>query len=220
MAPIFKKIKTVWKHPVAIIAISMAIFIAYNQLNAHQEAEALKGIYDSDKSSVSFYDGKYHVDSAVIQRNLNKKKLIVNLETQILRQKKTIQEIPSFIWAFLDSLCGDKKFDIVNPGEDVNAGITNFGHVVFKKVYDVNKKDSVPVITHDGAVLPNKQLVYFGMSENTALISYYGGAANIIIMKLKNEKIIDFWYGYTYGKITTKKEILTNLKTVRKVEGC
>jgi hypothetical protein len=221
MAPIFKKFKTLGTHPVAIIAISIVVFITYNQLNAHQEAAALHGVYENDRSSITFADGKYSVDSIAIRNNQNKKRLIANLEIQILTQKKTVQEVPDFIWAFLDSICSDKKFDIANPGEDVNAGITNFGHVVFKKVYDVNKKDSVPLISADGVALPNKQLVYFGMSESTVLFSYYGGVANVIIMKLKNEKIIDFWYGYVYnGNITTKTEIIKSLNAKPSNNGC
>jgi hypothetical protein len=224
MAPIFRKFKTVWRHPVAIIALIIIAFITYNQLNARQEAAALKGMYNSDKSSVSFYDGKYHIDSVVIRNGLNKARMIASVEKQILDQKKTIQEVPDFIWRFLDSISYDKEFDIVNPGEDWKADITNYGHVVFKKVYDVNKKDSVPMISYDSVVLPNKQLVYFGMSENTVLFSYYSGGmgavTNVIMMKIKNEKITDFWYGSVYeGNITTKGDIIKSLKTVRK-GGC
>lgn len=224
MAPIFKKIEFVWRYPVAIIAIGIAIFITYNTLSAHVEASALKGMYEIDRSSVSFYDGKYHVDSVVIRKELNKKRLIVNLETQTLKQRMKIGEIPDFIWRFLDSISYDKKFDIVNPGEEWKSGITNFGRVVFTKRYDANLKDSVSVLSGDGAVLPNKQLVYFGMSETIALLTYYKGGfgplPNIIIIKHQDKKIVDFWYGSVFeGNITSKNEIIKSLKSKRK-NGC
>lgn len=221
MAPIFKKIKKVWKHPVAIIVMIVTVFIAYHQLNARAEAGALVGFHNSDRNSVTFNNGKYEVDSAVIQKDLNKKRLITDLETEKFSDRKTKAEIPDFIWTFLNSICSDKKFEIADPGEEWKIGITDFGHQIIKKVFDVNKQDSVLFLSGDGAILPNKQLAYCGIGKSTALLSYYSGGLyageNVIVLKFKDNTITDFWYGG--ATITNKSEIIKSLKLPKK-GGC
>lgn len=218
-------LNTISKHPVLIMGIGIATFIAYSQLNAHIESGALINIMVKERS-VAIVDGRYTVDTSFIRNNLNKVQLIADLEKQKLEQKKTVQEVPDFIWRFLDSISSDKKFDIVSPGEEYKEGITNYGHVVFKTIYDPVKKDSVQFVCGDGAVLPNKQLVYFGVSSNIALMSYeHGGTgphSNILIFKFKSNKITDFWYGgIWYGdSMKNKYDILKSLKTERKNDGC
>jgi hypothetical protein len=224
MENIFQNIISFAKKPVVIITSVAIIGITYNKLNANPESAAAneKVLY---KSSVSLVNGKYNVDTMVIRADINKAKLIAVAEKQILEEKNTIREVPGFIWRFLDSISCDKKIDIVNPGEDYKEGIMDYGHVIFKRVFDPNKKDSVSVISGDGAILPNKQLVYFGMSNNIVLMSYiHGGLGpnpNIIIMKHENRKITDFWYGSAWndGSIVSRDEIMKTLKSKRK-NGC
>jgi hypothetical protein len=224
MKTILNNIKIVSKNPMLILGIGIGCFIAYNRLNANVESLNLKS--ETIKSgSVTYLDGKYRVDTSFIRNDLSKAKLIADLEKQMLKQKNIVQEVPGFIWRFLDSLSYDKTFDMVNPGEEWKEGITDYGHVIFKKVYDSNKSDSVAVVCGDGAVLPDKQLVYFGMSDNIALMSYMQGGLgphpNIIILKHNNQKITDFWYGSTFvdEKFSTKAEILKALKSKRR-NGC
>lgn len=224
MKTIFQTIGSVAKYPFAIIATGVIIFIAYDKLKADPEFP-IENTASPERSSITFVDGKYKVDTMVIRNDFNKKRLIADLEKQVLGEKNTIQEVPAFIWQFLDNISSDKKFDIVNPGEDYKEGIMDYGHVVFKKVYDANKKDSVSVISGDGTVLANKQLVYLGMNDNIVLMSYmHGGLGphpNILIMKHDNGKITDFWFGSAWndGLITSKSEIIKTLKS-KKSNGC
>jgi hypothetical protein len=180
---------------------------------------------EADRSSVAFVNGNYEIDSAVITKNLNKKRLVANLETKPLEEKTTLQEIPAFIKTFLSSVSPHKKFEIVNPGEDWKSGITNYGHVVFKKVFDASLKDSVLVLSGDGAILPDKQLIYFGIGDGVALMSYFrggfGALQNVILIQFKNETITDFWYGSVFeGSIKTKNDILKNVKLAPRNNGC
>lgn len=219
-------VKTISKNPAVIIGIGIVIFIGYSQLNAHVEEGALAGMLLKKSSSVSFENGRYRVDTSFIRNDLNKEKLIADLEKQALVEKKTIQEVPDFIWRFLDSISSDNEFDIVNPGEEWKEGITNYGHVVFKNVYDPVKKDSVSVLSGDGAVLPDKLLVYFGMSDNIALMSFVQGGTgphpSILIFKHKNNKVVDFWFGGTWrgDSMINKSGIIKSLKAKRENNGC
>jgi hypothetical protein len=224
MKNIFQIVSSFAKHLFAIIATGVIVFIAYDKLKANTESPREIATFP-ERSSITFVNGKYKVDTMVIRNDFNKKRLITDLEKQILEEKKTIQEVPSFIWRFLDNISSDKKFDIVNPGEDYKEGIMDYGHVVFKKIYDANKKDSVSVISGDGAVLANKQLVYLGMNETIVLMTYmHGGLGphpNILIMKHNNNKVTDFWFGSAWndGIITSKNEIIKTLKSKRS-NGC
>ncbi len=221
-------VRSISKNPLLIIGVVIVSFIAYSQLKAHVEDKTVINYISKRTSSVYLVNGKYRVDTAFIRNDLGKAKLIADLENQKLEQKRTVQEVPQFIWRFLDSISLDKKFDIVSPGEEYKEGITNFGHVIFKKVWDATKKDSVPMLSHDGAILPNKQLVYFGIGKDIALMSYMSGGdpwspgANILIFKHNNNKITDLWFGGMWNgdKMDTKSDLLKSLKTKRENNGC
>lgn len=216
-------IKTISKNPALVIGIGIVTFIGYSQLKGHVEETSLANKVIKKGGSVSFVDGRYRVDTSFIRNDLNKTKLIADLEKQKLEEKKTVQEVPAFIWHFLGSLSLDKKFEMVNPGEDYKTGIANFGHTLFIKTYDSVIKDTVVYLKGDGAILPDKQLVYFGISDSTVLMSYYHGALQqkIIILKHHNEVITDFWYGGTWYDESAKDKasILKNLKSNRQ-NGC
>lgn len=199
-----------------VIIVFVVSFFAFSKPNTRTDENAKK-----ERSSISFINGKYKIDTAVIQNNFNKKSLITWVETQKLTEKKNQEEIPRFIKEFLDSKSENGKFEMANPGEEWKCGITDFGHQVIKKVYDPNKKDSVLQVSWDGKRLPDKQFVYFAIGQNIALFSYYfrtGQRAAII--KFKNEKITDFWYDANLSFVKTKSEIIKELKTTRKNNGC
>jgi hypothetical protein len=220
-----KFIHALSNNPLLIIGFGLVFFIAYSELKAHTEEVKISVEKSKRTESVSFVNGRYRVDTSFIRNDLNKAKLISELEKQKLEEKRTVQEVPSFIWRFLDSISYDKKFEIVNPGEDWKEGITDYGHIVFKKRYDPDLKDSVPFISGDGAVLPNKRLIYFGMSDNIALMSFlhggFGPHTNIIIFKHKNGKITDLWFGGMLDgdNLQSKPAIIRSLK-VKRQNGC
>ncbi len=123
----------------------------------------------------------------------------------------------------------------MNPGEDWKCGIADFGHTLITKHCDPVTNDTTITISGDGAILPNKQMVYCGIGKNIALFTYYSSAffgplENVVMLKFQGEKITDFWYrGYNYNvsrtresdllKITTKAEIIKTMKT-KQTGGC
>ncbi len=225
MKNIVNKFKAILMHPATFILAATTVFFTFDKLSARSDSPSID-INRAERSSVTFVDGDYKVDSIVIRNDFNKKRLIAEIEKQEFIQKNTIQEVPSFLWEFLDSISYDRKFDIVNPGEEYKTGITNYGHVIIKKVYDPNLMDSVFYLAGDGAILPNKQLVYFGLGKNIALMSYvHGGTGpfpNILIFKFQNKRVTDFWYGGSWegDNMTNKKNILKYLKSKRENKGC
>lgn len=216
----YAQLFTITKLTFAIIAIA---FMACNRpaptgynanLDLQQEQE--DSIQQEYISSVSFANGKYKIDTSVIQKDRNKKRLLKRLETEVLAEKQNTSEIPGFIKAFLDSISHNRKFDVANPGEEWQIGITNFGKQVINKIYDPSKKDSVIKVFWDGQQLPTKQLVYFGIGEDIALISYFCGGIRLTqyaaIIKFENNTITDFWYGNIFEFATTKKETIKNIR--------
>ncbi len=156
-------------------------------------------------SSVFIVNGKYKIDSMTIWRYHTRSRLIKDVNAIKLVDKKTVQEIPEFISAFLNEISPKGKFEMANPGEDFYIeDITSFSNPSFNTV--ANKK------------LPTKQLVYFGIDNNTAILSYYCGGLGkwqcTTIIKFKDEKITDFWYGNTSFALS-KEKIVYDLKDKR-----
>ena len=63
--------------------------------------------------------------------------------------------------------------------------------------------------------LPNRQLIYLGVSKNLLLLTYHYGAGagthNIMIVKFTGSKILDFWVGQA-AKLKSKKAVLAWLR--------
>lgn len=170
-------------------------------------------------TSVSTVDGSFKVDTHVINAGQNFGALMIDLEKSTLIEKKTMAGVPDFIKAFLDSISYDKSFDIANPGEDWQVGCTtDLGNQIQTKIYDKEKKDTVMMISWDGIGkrLPSKQLVYFGLGKNIALLSYFTGgigkSQHVNIIKFNSDKIVDFWFemGIPFG--STKNELIKYIK--------
>lgn len=176
------------------------------------------------KSSVRFVNGKYRIDTALIRDNVNKKTLIAVLDSDSLVDKNTVAQIPDFIKSFIDSCRKTSLFEMANPGEEWRNGIVNFGHQVITKIYDDTKKDSVLQVSYDGKPLPDKQLVYFGTGRQTALLSFncggFGTIRYTLIFKFKDEKITDYWYSNNFDDALTQEDIIKNLKSPKKNNGC
>lgn len=142
----------------------------------------------SQVTGITIVDGKYKIDTATILANKNLSPLIDDLNKSDLNEKKTVQEIPGFIKTFLNKLTGN--FSIANPGENWNAT-------------DVTDER-----------LPFRQFVYFGVGKDIALFSYYSGgigeSEHILIIKFKENNIVDFWCGNILEKEVSNKEGILN----------
>lgn len=170
--------------------------------------------YEADQqkshvSSVSFNNGKYYVDTMIIWRYSNKALLAEGINSKTLVDKKTVEEIPAFILTFLNDVSPNRKFEMANPGQEFRIkDITAFAYPSTLKSQNQN--------------LPSKQLIYFGIDKNTALLSYYCGGLGIsqyaAIIKFENERVTDFWFGDT-GFAISKAKIVYDLKEKRN-NGC
>lgn len=231
--------------------LSIGLFVlvmSFFAFNKSKTKTAQNTLSEQERSSITFKEGKYSIDSNVIRKDQNKRMLLIAMEKEKLSIKKTFEEVPDFIRDFLVKNSYSGKFDIVNPGEEWKSGIANFGHTIITKRCDPVTKDTTLTISGDGAILPNKQFVYFGIGKSIALFSYYAAGyqnpllnsyniagnswnpqQNVVMIRFKDKKIIDFWYGgFGYGtlsikgdslKITAKSEIIKTLTVKSKNTG-
>jgi hypothetical protein len=140
--------------------------------------------------------------------------LIEDLEKADLKEKKIVAEIPSFIKSFLDSLTDN--FSIANPEEDWQVSCVIMGKQIQKKVYDKKTRDTLIEVSFDNSKpLPSRQLIYFGLGTDIALMTYYTGgigkSEHILIIKFDNTKIVDLWCGNILTDVTNKSETLKYL---------
>lgn len=191
-------------------------FLGCSNSTTKQEGIALaKQTPDNYESNVSVVNGKFVIDTNAILNNNNLQSLIEELEKTDLTEKKTVAEIPSFIKSFLDSLTDN--FSIANPDEDWQVGCVVMGKEIQKKVYDKKTGDTLIQITFDNShPLPSRQLIYFGLGKDIALMTYYTGgigkSEHIIIIKFDNTTFVDFWCGNILTDVKNKAEILKYLK--------
>ena len=166
-------------------------------------------------SSIPFVDGHYQIDKTKILSNQNLQSLMGDLEKAELTEKSRVNEIPYFIKTFLDNLTGN--FTIANPDENWQVGCVAMGKLIEKKVYDKKTGDTLIELTFDNShPLPSRQLIYFGLGKDIALLTYYtGGIAqseHILIIKFQDNEIINLWWDYISGDVKNKTEVLKYLK--------
>lgn len=201
-----------------LIGLFVTIFWACsNSTTQTDELISDKKLTDNYVSNVSFVDSKYIIDTSAILNNSNLLSLIADLEKSDLDEKKTVAEIPSFIKTFLDSLTDN--FSIANPGEVWKVGCTSpmeIDNSTQKKSIDPKTGDTIITVSIKTKDVPTRQLVYFGLGKDIALMTYYTGgigkSEHIIIIKFDDNKIVDFWCGNILIDLTNKAEILKYLK--------
>ena len=199
-----------------LIGLFITTFGACSNLTSRQSESTLdKNTTDNYESNVSVVNGKFVIDTNAILNNNNLQSLIDDLEKTDLTEKSKIAEIPSFIKSFLDSLTGN--FSIANPDEDWQVGCVVMGKQIQKKIYDKETGDTLIQVTFDNSQpLPSRQLVYFGLGKDIALMTYYTGgigkSEHILIFKFESNKILDFWCGNILTDVANKTEILKYLK--------
>jgi hypothetical protein len=131
----------------------------------------------------------FKVDTTKIITNSNLNPLLKLLNRTKLTKRNSVSSIPRFIISEINCwfLKGGNidSFTIANPGEPYNK-------------YDM--------ITES---LPDRQLIYLGVSKNLILLTYHlgadiAGSHHIMIIKFNSLKIEDFWVGQA-AKSKTKK---------------
>src|SRR5258705_812986 len=166
--------------------------------------------HKDDISSISVVDGKYQVDNNIILSRQNLRPLISHLEESTLKDYKIAQAIPNFITSFLENITGD-NFKMANPHEEWQAGC-----VAPMEIEHFDKRDSSSTIIFKEKGIPSKQLSYFGLGKDIALLSYYEGGysvtESILILKFTENKITDFWFGGGLVGLTSKEELINEIK--------
>ncbi len=150
-----------------------------------------------------------NTDTELLNKYL--KQSIEILDKSALREIRTVQNIPKYILAFLDSI--ENGFEIANPGEEWQEGCIVTGKSVQTTIYDNKTGDSTILTSFDPTQpLPWRQLVYFGLGNEIALMAYFTGgfgkSENIVILNLKNEKVVSYWTASVSPEVTTKEDIL------------
>lgn len=194
------KMKTITK---ILIGLFITTFLACNKLTHQVNTSSVdQSSVTNYKSNLSLTNGKYEIDTGAILNNNNLQQLIADIEKTEFVEKKTVAEIPIFIYSLLDSLTGD--FSIANSGEDWQVGCTSM----------ILVDDGKGKITIEKP--PKRQLIYFGLGQDLALMTYYTGgygkSEHILIFKFENNNILDFWCGNVLEDVKSKSEILNYLK--------
>jgi hypothetical protein len=172
------------------------------------------------KKGVSILRGFYKIDTNTIITNRNLPPLIEELEKNSLTEFETTKKIPLFIKTFVGSLID--TFFIADPGEPWRSGCTPPFEIDYenpKKYYDKRTKRISYSYSFKDKEYPIRQLVYFGLGKDIALMTYYTGGigmiGRILIFKFKGTEITDFWCGNESKSVNNKKEILLYLKNPR-----
>ena len=149
----------------------------------------------SYRSSVSFADGKYSVDSSVITDNINLKELYKNFNSDSLKLEYTKKAIPDFAVNFLSQI-KKKQFVLADPKEDWEEG-------------DVISRPEKKY---------NKKLVFVGMRKDDIYLVFLQGGAflstKIYILRTSANRVTDFWFESSADSIYTSKQLGAHLDKV------
>ena len=209
------------RYPKIVVGISIVTlvvlimsFMVYDKSATQTNDESIKHYKPENLNSISMINGECKINYDFIKSNKNKQTLLNIITTEVLKEKHSKTEIPAFILTFMESLSENNKFEMANPGEPWY--VNDIMGFTLSKMYDSQKKDTVDIVTPSQKILPHYQFVYFGISKNMALLSYYSGglrmSQNVVMLHFKNNKIIDFWCNnYIDMKASTKAAILERL---------
>ena len=135
--------------------------------------------------------GSYRIDTLVILTHQNLDTLLADIERADLITYRKVSDIPVFLVDFMKGVTKD-HFSIANSTENWQFGC------------DVSDD------------LPSRQLIYFGLADNIALLAYLTGGVgvseHILIIKFSGEEIKDFWCGNVLANLVNKEEILKYIK--------
>jgi len=161
-----------------------------NQSAKINESPIITNIEDSI-NDINSNQSQHIIDTMAILTNKNLTPLIKAFDNQELQEIEKYQSIPEFIRLYLEQITG-KDFVIADKGEDWQA---------------------TDVISEN---LPRRQLVYFGYNKDIALMAYYKGGVGksecLLIFKLNDNAISDFWCGNVLANLKNKEEILNYIK--------
>jgi hypothetical protein len=137
------------------------------------------------------------VDTVGIFYDTNLDSFLSDLQTANFQTFTDKNKIPGFIKQQLNCLTKD-KFSLANPNEEYRCCCTSSGK------------------------LPGRKLLFFSTSKDIFLITYLTGgigvSTSILMLKLKDDKIIDLWTGYSFVNFKSKEEVIKDIQLRRKNE--
>jgi hypothetical protein len=132
------------------------------------------------------------LDTAAILGNYRLDHWLAEAQKTPLVAHRSSQALPAGVRSFLERITGE-TFTLANPGE---------------------KYQETDVVYERG--LPARQLVYLGVGDSLVLMAYYlggyGVSERVMLFKMREQKVVDFWTGFVRGKGTTKEHILQYLQ--------
>lgn len=152
------------------------------------------------KRATSVYrkNGVYRIDTNVIYTDKNKLTLYKELAAQKLKESVNVNDIPAFIVDFLKQKSFEHHFHIASKCEkwmDTGAQPMEMKEV---KKYDEIKKDTIMTLELVNQDLPEKELNFFGIGKNIAVIALVKGGKKhteeLMVIKFEGQQIIDFWF--------------------------
>jgi len=136
------------------------------------------------------------VDTMKIYLDENLDSFISGLQTQKFKTSRDKSQIPGALRKYLNCLTSD-SFSIANPNEDYRCCCTS------------------------SEKLPARKLLFFSESKGMFLITYLTGgvgvSTKILMLKLKDDKVIDLWTGYSFLEFKSKDQVVKYIKEKRKV---
>ena len=172
-----------------LLFLFLGLFISCN-VSTSQDKKMLSTKISTIKGLTNVR-GTYKIDTLVILTHKNLDTLLADIERADLITYRKVSDIPSFLVEFLKDVTKD-KFSIANSTENWQFGC------------DVSDD------------LPSRQLIYFGLADNIALLAYLTGGVgiseHILIIKFSGEEITDFWCGNILASLANKEEILKYIK--------
>jgi hypothetical protein len=141
------------------------------------------------------------MDSSSIISNANLNLMLDGLGKEEVVVKSKKKHIPSFIKQTLN--CWTGKFSIANPGKRYQSGcISEYKLGIF--------------------LAPIRQLKYLGISKHFVVLQYkkggFAACEKLLIFKINNGRVVDFWTGYSYGvDLKSKEDIIKYLPYITNV---
>lgn len=173
-----------------ILSLLFACNFTEKQSTGRNDMYITKAIDDTLKTTIGKQE-KPVLDTMAILTNKNLPSLLKAFQNQELNEIDKYHSIPDFIKTYLNQIV-EGDFNIANKEEEWQAT-----DLVIKN-------------------LPSRQLIYFGYNQNIALMAYNKGGVGksecILIFKLNNKTVTDFWCGNVLVELSNKEEILDYIK--------
>ena len=132
----------------------------------------------------------YKIDTISILLNENLDSFVSKIQKKTFTISYDKKDIPPSLKVKLDCFAND--FSIANRDEEYQATCT------------IKKK------------LPERQLQFLGISDDTIIMTYLTGGVgvctHILFVKLQGDTIKDLWAGTCLSELTSKKDILNYIK--------